>query len=40
MTKKNHQPVPLIIERTFNAPLAQVWKALTDADDMREKAEE
>ena len=24
-----------MIERTFNAPVARVWKALTDADEMR-----
>jgi uncharacterized protein YndB with AHSA1/START domain len=26
----------VIIERTFNAPVARVWKALTDVDQMRE----
>jgi uncharacterized protein YndB with AHSA1/START domain len=26
---------PLIIERTFNAPAAQVWRALTDKDEMK-----
>ena len=26
---------PLVIERTFNAPIARVWKALTDAEEMR-----
>ena len=26
----------VIIERTFNAPVARVWKALTDVDRMRE----
>ena len=26
---------PLVIERTFNAPVARVWKALTDRDEMR-----
>jgi uncharacterized protein YndB with AHSA1/START domain len=27
---------PLIVERTFNAPVAKVWKALTDVDEMRQ----
>ena len=35
MTAKSNPTEPLVIERTFNAPLAVVWKALTDADDMR-----
>ena len=35
MTTKNNTIEPLVIERTFNAPIAQVWKALTDADEMR-----
>ncbi len=26
---------PLIVERTFDAPVALLWKALTDVDDMR-----
>jgi uncharacterized protein YndB with AHSA1/START domain len=25
----------VVVERTFNAPVARVWKALTDADEMR-----
>jgi uncharacterized protein YndB with AHSA1/START domain len=25
----------VVIERTFNAPVARVWKALTDVEDMR-----
>src|SRR5678815_4084208 len=25
----------IVLERTFNAPLPRVWKALTDADEMR-----
>jgi len=25
----------IVIERTFNAPVARVWKALTDVDQMR-----
>jgi uncharacterized protein YndB with AHSA1/START domain len=26
----------IVIERTFNAPVARVWRALTDVDQMRE----
>ena len=26
----------IIVERTFNAPVARVWKALTDVDQMRQ----
>jgi len=26
---------PLVVERTFNAPIATVWKALTDKDNMK-----
>ncbi|HEX4639050.1 MAG TPA: SRPBCC domain-containing protein [Chthoniobacterales bacterium] len=26
----------LVVERTFNAPVAKVWQALTDVDQMRE----
>lgn len=26
---------PLIVERTFNAPAAKVWSAITDLDEMR-----
>src|SRR5438552_11937140 len=26
----------VVVERTLNAPVARVWKALTDADQMRE----
>src|SRR5437588_12277423 len=35
MTTKSHVTEAVVIERTFNAPVAQVWKALTDADEMR-----
>jgi uncharacterized protein YndB with AHSA1/START domain len=35
MTTKSNQVAPLIIERTFRAPVALVWKAITDADAMR-----
>jgi uncharacterized protein YndB with AHSA1/START domain len=27
---------PFIIERTYNAPVARVWKAITDKDDMKQ----
>lgn len=27
---------PIIVERTYNAPIAKVWKAITDKDDMKE----
>ena len=27
---------PLIIERTFNAPIEKVWKAITDKDEMKQ----
>ena len=26
---------PIVIERTFNAPVAAVWKAITDKDEMK-----
>lgn len=29
-------PEALVLERTFNAPVARVWRALTDADEMRQ----
>src|SRR5262245_31802405 len=35
MTTKNHLAEAVIIERAFDAPVARVWKALTDADQMR-----
>ena len=35
MTTKNDLAEAVVIERTFNAPVARVWKALTDAEDMR-----
>jgi len=35
MTTNTDEITPLIIERTFNAPIALVWKALTDVDAMR-----
>jgi uncharacterized protein YndB with AHSA1/START domain len=36
MTTKNNVAEAVIIERTFNAPVARVWKALTDVDEMRQ----
>ena len=35
MTTKNQLAEAIVIERTFNAPIAQVWKALTDVEDVR-----
>ncbi|NSL87355.1 SRPBCC family protein [Chitinophaga solisilvae] len=32
---KNEAPQPLIVERTFRAPVKQVWEALTDAEKMK-----
>jgi len=36
MTTKNNVAEAVIIERTFNAPIARVWKALTDVEEMRQ----
>jgi uncharacterized protein YndB with AHSA1/START domain len=36
MTQNNKTTEPLIVERTFNAPVAQVWKAITNRDDMKQ----
>jgi uncharacterized protein YndB with AHSA1/START domain len=35
MTTKNTLAEAVVIERTFNAPVARVWKALTDVEQMR-----
>jgi uncharacterized protein YndB with AHSA1/START domain len=35
MTTKNNLAEAVIIERTFNASVARVWKALTAAEEMR-----
>ncbi len=35
MTKKNEPSDPVVVERALDAPVAQVWKALTDVDAMR-----
>ena len=36
MTTQIDSSNAVVIERTFNAPAARVWKALTDVDQMRE----
>jgi uncharacterized protein YndB with AHSA1/START domain len=35
MTTKNNLAEAVVIERTFNAPVPRVWKALTDVEEMR-----
>lgn len=37
LRKKNYKMKnePFVIERTFNAPVAKVWKAITDKEDMK-----
>lgn len=36
MTAKTELADAVVVERTLNAPVAKVWKALTDVDQMRE----
>jgi uncharacterized protein YndB with AHSA1/START domain len=36
MSTKSKLAEAVVVERTFNAPVARVWKALTDVDQMRE----
>src|SRR5947208_15224637 len=36
MTTKNNLAEAVVIERTFNAPVAKVWNAITDAEEMRQ----
>ena len=36
MSTKNETADAVIVERTLNAPIARVWRALTDVDQMRE----
>ena len=36
MTTTNETTDTVLLERTFNAPVGRVWKALTDVDQMRE----
>ncbi|MEJ0088460.1 MAG: SRPBCC domain-containing protein [Limisphaerales bacterium] len=35
MNAKNNPPEALVLERTFDAPIIAVWKALTNVDEMR-----
>jgi len=35
MTTKNNLAEAVVIERTFNARIARIWKALTDVEEMR-----
>jgi len=35
MTSKNQLAEAVVVERTFNAPVARVWNALTDVEEMR-----
>jgi uncharacterized protein YndB with AHSA1/START domain len=36
MATKNNLVEAVVIERTFNAPVGRVWKALTDVDQIRQ----
>ena len=36
MTAKSDLAQAVVIERTYNAPVEKVWKALTDVDQMRQ----
>jgi uncharacterized protein YndB with AHSA1/START domain len=36
MTTKDNLAEAVVIERTFNAPVARVWEALTDVEQMRQ----
>ena len=36
MATNNMTPEAIVMERTLNAPVARVWKALTDVDQMRQ----
>jgi uncharacterized protein YndB with AHSA1/START domain len=36
MNTKTELAEAIVVERTFNAPVARVWKGLTDVDQMRE----
>ena len=36
MTMKHDLAEAVVIERTFNAPVGRVWKALTDVEEMRQ----
>jgi len=34
--KSTMDSTPIVIERTFNAPIEKIWKALTDINQMRQ----
>jgi uncharacterized protein YndB with AHSA1/START domain len=36
MTTGHHVAEAVVIERTFNAPVAKVWRALIDVEEMRQ----
>jgi uncharacterized protein YndB with AHSA1/START domain len=36
MTTKNELAEAIVIERTLNAPVAKVWQALTEVEQMRQ----
>ncbi len=36
MTTKSNLAEAVVVERTFNAPVARVWRALTDVEEMRQ----
>ncbi|MEP7145795.1 MAG: SRPBCC domain-containing protein [bacterium] len=36
MTETKTQAQPFVIERTYNAPISKVWKALTNKEDMKQ----
>jgi uncharacterized protein YndB with AHSA1/START domain len=36
MTKTNDLAEPIIVQRTFDAPVGRVWTALTDVNEMRQ----
>jgi uncharacterized protein YndB with AHSA1/START domain len=36
MAPKNMEAEAVVVERTFDAPVARVWKALTDVEEMRQ----
>ena len=35
MAKKNHSNEPVVVERTFAAPVERVWKAISTKEDMK-----
>jgi uncharacterized protein YndB with AHSA1/START domain len=36
MNKQNMKSEPVIVERTYQAPIERVWKAITDKDQMKQ----